>query len=239
MEKNMIKAIVFDLGGVLIDLDIERCKKAFREDLGYSDIDEILDACHQKGFYSDLEEGKISEDEFRSLILAQSRPDAGAEDVDRAMWALLTGVEPYKIGLLRELAGRYDLYLLSNNNSISMCRCREIFSDAGLPMDEAFKALFISYQMKMLKPSPAIYGSMIASLGLRPEEILFIDDSEANVKAASKAGINTLPYVPGTDLAAAIHRSLSALGDSGEQDADGFSGCLLADGKNHGDLGRC
>ena len=212
-EMVMIRAIVFDLGGVLVDLDLDRCKRAFREDLGYSDIDSILDACHQKGFYSSLEEGLISEDEFRGLILAGSRPDAVPEDVDRAMWALLTGVAGYKIEMLRTLSGRYDLYLLSNNNSISMRRCREIFSEAGLPLEEAFKGLFLSYQMKMLKPSPAIYGSMIASLGLRPEEILFIDDSEANVEAAARAGIKTLPYVPGTDLKASLDERLKELGE--------------------------
>ena len=211
----MIKAIIFDLGGVLVDLDLDRCRKAFVEDVGYGRIDELLDAWHQKGFYSDLEEGKISEDEFRHRIIegVSGKRTVLPEDVDRAMWALLTGIEPYKVGLLKDLSHRYDLYLLSNNNGISMVRCRKFFADAGLPMEQVFRKQFLSYQMKMLKPSPAIYGSMIASLGLRPEEILFIDDSEANVEAAARAGIKTLPYVPGTDLKASLDERLKELGE--------------------------
>ena len=207
----MINAIVFDLGGVLIDLDIERCKRAFREDLGYSDIDEILDACHQKGFYSDLEEGVITEDEFRSRILAQARPDAGPEDVDRAMWTLLTGMAPYKVELLKMLAGRYDLYLLSNNNSISMKRSRKIFEDAGIPMDEIFSGLFLSYSMKMLKPSEKIYRETAVRIGLPVHELLFIDDSESNVSAASSVGFNAVLYHPGSDLEKTVFSVLEVM----------------------------
>ena len=50
------KAVIFDMGGVLVDLDIEGCKAAFKSSLGYSNIDNIIDACHQKGIYGDLEE---------------------------------------------------------------------------------------------------------------------------------------------------------------------------------------
>lgn len=215
---TMIKAIVFDMGGVLIDLDMERCRNAFIGQLGYEAIDSLLDASHQKGFYSDLEEGKISEDEFRRQILAGSRPGALPQDVDHAMWALLVGMEPYKADLLRKLSESYDLYLLSNNNGISMVRCREIFSTAGVPMDSIFRRLFLSYQMRMLKPSGEIFGKMISEVGLEPSEMLFIDDSQANADAAAAAGLNVLHYVQGTDLAAAVSRAL---------------------GKNHGDSGRC
>ena len=192
----MIKAIIFDLGGVLVDLDLDRCRKAFVEDVGYGRIDELLDAWHQKGFYSDLEEGKISEDEFRHRIIegVSGKRTVLPEDVDRAMWALLTGIEPYKVDLLKDLSHRYDLYLLSNNNGISMARCRKFFADAGLPMEQVFRKQFLSYQMKMLKPSPEIYMAVIRSIGLPPGEMLFIDDSKSNTDAAAALGMNVLLY---------------------------------------------
>ena len=88
----MIKGIIFDIGGVLIDVDVERDKKVYEEVLGYTKIDELLDPCHQKGIYSDLEEGKVSDDEFRQYILKDSRPGSTPEDVDRCVGALLVGM---------------------------------------------------------------------------------------------------------------------------------------------------
>ena len=226
----MIKAIIFDLGGVLIDLDLERCRKAFVEDVGYRKINELLDAWHQKGFYSDLEEGKLSEDEFRRKIIegsafaghsapstesvpsAESVPAVSPDDVDHAMWALLTGIEPYKIDFLRELSGKYDLYLLSNNNGISMVRCRQIFEEAGLPMEKVFRKQYLSYEMKMLKPSPQIYRAVIEDIGLSPDEMLFIDDSVSNVAAAASLGIHAVQYVPGADLRTAVNAGLEGDG---------------------------
>ena len=138
----MIKAIIFDMGGVLVDLDVEAAKQAFKDSLNYTDIDNIIDACHQKGFFSDMEEGKITADEFRAIVLAGSREGALAEDVDKALHHILVGIEPYKGPLLRRLAEKYDIYMLSNNNEISIKRSSEMFADAGIPMDKIFRKCF-------------------------------------------------------------------------------------------------
>lgn len=203
-----IKALIFDMGGVLVDLDIEDCKRAFKEDLDYHRIDDIIDACHQKGIYGELEEGVLSADEFRRLVLAESRPGAAPEDVDKAMWHILVGIAPEKVELLRKLAQKYDLYLLSNNNAICLPRSRRMFEEAGIPLDRIFRECFFSFEMKALKPSETFYKAVIDRIGLPAEQMLFIDDSMTNVNGSAAAGLPAVYYEPGTDLRAVLAEAL-------------------------------
>lgn len=200
----MIKAIIFDMGGVLVDLDIEDCKKVFKETLGYDDIDQIIDACHQKGIYGDLEEGTLSAEEFRSIVLAGSRPGSTPEMVDEAMSHILVGIQPYKVQMLKKLAQEYDLYMLSNNNAICLPYSRAMFADAGIPLEDIFKKCFFSFEMKALKPSAAFYKAVVEQIGLPAEEMFFIDDSQRNVDGSIAAGLPAVYYEPGTDLEALI-----------------------------------
>jgi len=194
------KALIFDMGGVLVDLDIEDCKRAFKEDLGFYRIDEIIDPCHQKGIYGNLEEGVISPEEFRKAVLAESRPGACPEDVDKAMWHILTGIEPYKVEMLKRLAQSYDLYMLSNNNAICLPRSRRIFAEAGIPLENIFRKCYFSFEMRALKPSEAFYKAVMEDIGTEPENMLFVDDSQKNVDGAVAAGLPAVYYEPGTDL---------------------------------------
>ena len=204
----MPKAIVFDLGGVLIDLDFDRCVRAFIEGLGYEKIRDLLDLWHQKGIYGDMEAGLITADEFRAEVLRESRPGCVPADVDRAMAGLLVGMDPEKVPLLEELSRKYTLYGLSNNNEISVKRMHEIYEENGLDWQRIFKKEFISSRMKLLKPSREIFDAAAAEIGLPPAEILFVDDSQTNVDGALAAGWQALYYKQGTDLRACLEAYL-------------------------------
>lgn len=187
-----------------MDLDIEGCKNAYKNLLGYDRIDELIDPCHQKGIYGDLEEGVLSAEDFRRMVLEESRPGSDPELVDESMWHILSGISPYKAELLNRLSQTYDLYMLSNNNPICMPCSRRLFEEAGAPLDKVFRKCFLSYEMKALKPSEAFYKSVMEQIGLPSEEMVFIDDSQKNVDGSVAAGLPAVYYEPGTDLSALL-----------------------------------
>lgn len=210
MKTNKRKAVIFDMGGVLVDLDMQGCKDAFKRILGYSRIDELLDPCHQKGIIGDLEGGMLTEDEFRQAVLSESAEGCVPEDVDKAFWHILEGIAPYKAELLVKMSRSYDLYLLSNNNGITMVRAYQLFEEAGAPLDKVFRKCFLSYQMKALKPSETFYKAVVEQIGLPSDMLLFIDDSMPNVEGSIAAGLPAVHYIPGSDLSALL---AEALGD--------------------------
>ena len=205
---NNRKAVIFDMGGVLVDLDMQGCRDAFKRILNYHRIDELLDPCHQKGIIGELEEGLLSSDEFRQAVLSESAPGSVPEDVDKAFWHILHSIAPYKAELLVKMTKDYDLYMLSNNNGITMVRAYQLFAEAGAPIDDIFKKCFLSYEMKALKPSASFYRQVVEQIGLPEDMMLFIDDSKANVDGAVAAGLPAVHYVPGTDLSALLADAL-------------------------------
>ena len=197
------------MGGVLIDLDMEGCKRAFVENLGFHEIHTILDPCHQKGIIGDLEEGLVDADEFRAYVLERSNPGVLPHLVDEAFWHILLSIAPEKIDLLKRLSGKYDLYMLSNNNPVCLPRSEAMFEEAGFPIYENFKKCYMSFQMKALKPSEKFYKAVVADIPLPAEEMIFVDDSQTNVGGAIAAGLPAVYYKPGTDLARVLADALN------------------------------
>lgn len=130
-----------------------------------------------------------------------SRPETTDDQVRESFCSLLDSVKPEKVALIKELKSKgYDLFLLSNNNSVMMRYTAAEFAKLGIPFDEYFKGIFISYEMKLLKPGREIYDEAVRRSGYRPDEILFVDDSQANIEGARLAGLNALYYDLATSL---------------------------------------
>ncbi len=204
----MIKAVVFDMGGIFVRLDMDTCITNFKELAGFNDIEDYLDRFHQKGFISDLEEGISTPDDFYRECLKHCRPGTTRETAHYCFCSLLDGLEEDALALLRSLKGRYPLFVLSNNNPISRGYFCEMMKANGLDPAEVFKKEFYSYEMKMLKPAPEVFGHVIREVGVDPEEILFIDDARDNVEAAQAAGITTLWLRPGMQIAQEVEKML-------------------------------
>lgn len=184
------------MGGVVIPLDLQRCIDNFKNKAGLMDIEDYLNPYHQKGFIGDLEEGRIDEDQFYVECQKHCPPGTSRETLAYCFYSLIDGVNPDAIRLFRELRENYKLYILSNNNPISMRAFVDMLAEEGLKLEDIFTDTYFSYQLKMLKPSDEFFLHAIRGTGVKPEEILFIDDSELNVRTAEALGIRTLLYVP-------------------------------------------
>lgn len=201
----MIKAVVFDMGGVLLNLDFDKCIKEFQERAGFMDIAGYLDTYHQKGFIGDLEGGVISEDEFYDECLRHCAPGTSRQVAYECFVSLLIGLNKPLMEMLKRLRKDYRLYLLTNNNPLSRRAFDEmVLKEEGIRSDDIFTHQFYSYEMKLQKPCREIFEKTVEGIGCRPEEILFVDDSPANCAAAGEIGIKTVLYTPGTDILAAL-----------------------------------
>ncbi|MBQ0077330.1 MAG: NAD-dependent DNA ligase LigA [Bacteroidales bacterium] len=205
----MIKAIFFDMGGVLRDLDMERSRRNYRA-LGFSDIGEYLDPSHQKKFVGDFEHGDIDTDRFVELCLEHCNPGTTPQQVKDAFLSMLEPtVDREKMDYIKALKARgYDLFILSNNNPLASAQFVEKCTEAGLDYNGTFTDTFYSFKLKMMKPSEEIFRESIRRSGYAPAEILFIDDNPINTQAAEKLGIRTLLLPQGQPLQESVDAAI-------------------------------
>ena len=199
MDKN-IKNIVFDLGGVLVDLDFKSAINGLQK-AGFANVKEQLQAFDREGIFQKFELGEMTAEEFRSAIRENSTVTLTDEEVD-ALWNLmLLEIPREKLELILDLRGKYMVYLLSNTNSIHWNYvCKNAFNYRGFRVNDYFEKTFLSFEMHLAKPDKAIFEKMLEDANLLAEETLFIDDSEANCKAAAEVGIHAHHYHIGDDL---------------------------------------
>ena len=196
----MIKAVLFDMGGVIFRLNVPRCIDNFKTKAGFMDIEDFINIYQQQGFIGDFEAGKIDEEGFYANCMAHSRPGTSRETLADCFCSLLDGTNEDAIELIRSLRGKYKLYLLSNNNPISLKLLGEEMAKKGLPIDETFEKKFCSFQLKTQKPGKEFFRKAFEGIGLDPSEMLLIDDSTANLQSAGELGIQTLQYFQDLDI---------------------------------------
>ena len=188
----MIKNLVFDFGGVIVSLNRDAAVQAF-EQLGVADAEHILDKYHQTGIFLALEEGRLTEEEFRQQLGELCGRPLSFEEVQQAWLRFISGTDLQQLHYLETLRSRYRLYILSNTNPyISAWACSPQFTTDGKPLDAYFDGLFLSYRMGMTKPDRRIFRQLLDEAELQPEETLFVDDGASNIRAGQEAGMHTL-----------------------------------------------
>lgn len=189
----MIKNLIFDFGGVIADISRESAVNSFRS-LGLKDADGMLDSYKQNGIFLELESGRISADDFRQKLGVLCGRELTMQEVERAWLGFFCSeTDTARLEFLESLKGRYRMLLLSNTNPFVMNWARSPrFSRLGKPLDHYMEHLYLSYEMKCVKPYKEIFGKMIEHSGIVPEESLFIDDGQANTETARQMGLEAL-----------------------------------------------
>lgn len=187
------------MGGVLVDVRREEAVRQFRA-IGVRDADRLIDSYHHNGIFLDIESGAIDADTFCRLLCEQVGKEIPREAIERAWKSIICVPEAYKLDYLLELRKHYRLFLLSNNNPILMDWARTPeFSPDGHPITFYFDRLYISYEMKCVKPGRAIFEAMIRDSGICPAESLYIEDSLHNLQTAEAFGFRTCLVKNGED----------------------------------------
>lgn len=198
--ERVIKNIVFDLGGVIMTLDPAEALRRFKA-LGLSYAERYLDSYTQSGIFGNLEEGKITAEDFRSKLSSLTGHELTFDECKHAWLGYRKDVPQRNLDLLKELRAKgYRLILLSNTNPFMMdwaLSCE--FDGKGSSLNDYFDALYLSYRLGIMKPAPDFFRQVLDNENILPEETLFVDDGPRNVEAAGKLGFMTMCPDNGSD----------------------------------------
>ena len=187
---GQIKNIIFDLGGVIINLDINKTIQAFNK-LSNIPFETIYTQLQQTPIFDKFDKGEISEsDFFDELQIALALP-ISKEKLIFAWNAMLLDFPKHRLDLLQKLKPNYRLFLLSNTNETHITEFEAaLFKQHGYKnLETFFETVYYSCRMGKRKPNADIFDYVISNHNLNPQETLFIDDTAQHVKGALKTGI--------------------------------------------------
>lgn len=194
---NEIKNIVFDLGGVLMNIDFKRTFDAF-EIIGYRGAEQAFQDPEINRLCMDFETGVYCSIEMRRKFRELTGFKCTDLQFDNAWNALLIDFPPEHIKRVQQLAKKYKTYLLSNTNPIHAKHFNaELEKHFGIEsMDHLLDKAWYSHNLGLRKPDERIFQKVLKASRLNPTETVFIDDGEMNVRVAESLGMRGI-YVAG------------------------------------------
>ncbi len=186
------KNIIFDLGGVILNIDYSLTANAFVE-LGVKDFERLFSQTKQQHLFDLLDKGTISPADFRNEIRKHLHSHLEDYIIDEAWNAMLLDLPKARLDFLKQLKATHHLFLLSNTNEIHINEFNKYLKKHfGIPnLSSYFEKMYLSYKVGMRKPDVEIFELVLKENNLQPHETLFIDDSAQHIEGAKKLGINT------------------------------------------------
>ena len=197
MTIQPIRNIIFDLGGVILNINPQLTVDEFRK-LGWSDFYEENNKSLARELFFQLERGSSSPGAFRDAVRDMINDQIKDNAIDDAWSAMILDIPEERIKYLEELKKGYRIFLLSNTNEIHRLKFHKEFeNEFGYSFYDLFERNFYSHEMGMRKPNREIYEQALKEAGILAEETLFIDDMAENTEAAKSLGMRVLHIEPG------------------------------------------
>jgi FMN phosphatase YigB (HAD superfamily) len=192
-----LRHVLFDLGGVLYELDFDRFGQEMNRLQANSSTASIQYSLrYQPETFTLFEIGKISTTEFCDRLRQEFALNASNEAIKNAWNSLLVGLYRDRVAMLQRLGQKYRLSLLSNINDFHLSavevECEELFAQ--------FEQCFFSHLIGLRKPNLDVFEHVLAAMGAKPEETVYIDDSPQHVEAAKQLGIVAIHLQDASDL---------------------------------------
>ena len=186
-----IKNIIFDLGGVILNLDYSKTDKEFHK-LGLNNFSKLYSKKKQSKIFDDFEKGRFSAEKFIFLIKQAEKLKIKDSDFINAWNAMLLEIPKERMEFIKRLKKDYNIYLLSNTNEIHIKKFEADLRKNNWLRDfqDCFDQVYYSSNMGMRKPDYDCFNKVLEDHNLKAHETLFIDDSVQHIEGAKKVGIN-------------------------------------------------
>ncbi len=205
-----VKNIIFDLGGVILNIDYKGPAKKLQK-FKINNFENKYSKVKQERIFDELEKGLISPEQFRDGLRDYFQMNLSDAQVDEVWNAVILDFPPQNIELLLELKEKYNTYLLSNTNIIHYEYYSQMLAQNfnGLSWHDLFNKCFFSFEMNARKPEALIFQKVIDGTGINPHDTLFVDDLKENIQTAQKCHIKTFWLNSGMLLYDAFPRFMS------------------------------
>jgi len=192
---HKIKNIIFDLGGVILDINFQATINAFAK-LGISNFSRLYSQKSQQKLFDEFETGHISSDEFVKEIQQIHSVQISDEHIIIAWNAMLKGVKKNKLDYIKNLKSNYRTILLSNTNEIHISAFEKEMSNNKIlaHFKSCFEKIYYSSRMRLRKPHSICFEKVLSEQEFNPEETLFIDDSYQHIEGAKNCGIKAVLF---------------------------------------------
>lgn len=196
-----IQYIIFDLGGIFLNLDYTRTSTAFQQ-LGVANFDDLFTQHHANPLFAELETGAVADVDFYHQIRTITQLALTDTQIADAWNAMLLNMPAERIAWLQQVAQQYPIYLFSNTNTIHYQQIQQICRrDLGsIHFNSLFQFAGYSHLLGFRKPHVDAFRAYLQQLQLPPESTLFIDDTPGNIQGAQEAGLHTLLLTPPRDV---------------------------------------